>query len=67
MIEKRFLFPECYVAKVPFCDDCKVQLSQSGVQVLTNPVKLQYICSKCHKEYYFLESEVQGEWKWRML
>ena len=23
MIKKQFLFPECYINKVPYCDKCK--------------------------------------------
>lgn len=67
MIKKHFLFPECYIAKIPYCDDCNVQLKQSDTQILTNSPSYIYNCPKCNKEYYFSAGSLEGEWKWRVI
>lgn len=67
MIEKRFLIPECYVFKIPKCDDCKVELQKLPYELLTYPAKYHYQCPECKKEYTFLQNEVEGEWRWRTI
>ena len=67
MIEKCFLFPEFYVAKVPKCDDCKVVLQDNNLMLATNPPQWQYVCPKCNKLYAFYEKDLKGEWKWRAI
>lgn len=67
MIKKHFLFPEYYVAKVPYCDDCDVQLRNTNTQILSTPPSNLYICPKCNKEYYFSVDSLGGEWKWRVI
>ena len=51
MIKKHYLFPECYIAKIPYCDDCNVQLLNKNIQLLSNPASSLYECPKCHKDY----------------
>lgn len=67
MLEKHYLFPECYVAKIPKCDDCLVQLKDTGTMLMSNPPIYVYKCPKCNKEYNFNQTEIQGEWRWRTL
>lgn len=67
MIEKHFLFPEYYVLKVPKCDDCKIELQDTGYMIMTNPPVKQYRCSKCGRLYNFNESDIQGNWKFRTI
>lgn len=67
MIEKHFLFPECFVAKIPMCDECKVQLVDNNIMLPTAPPKWQFTCPKCNKEYAFYSNELKGEWKWRTI
>lgn len=67
MIDKVFLFPQYYIAKIPKCDDCKAQLVANGMQILTSPTQSVYHCPKCGKEYTFYDKDLQGEWKWRAI
>ena len=67
MIRKQFLIPECYINKIPICDDCQEILQNTGVQLLTSPPKYQLVCPKCSKSYTFNESELKGEWKWKTI
>ena len=67
MIDKHFLFPEFYIAKVPKCDECKVVLKQIGQMLMSNPVLIEYICPQCNKIYNYKETDLQGEWKWRAI
>lgn len=67
MIKKHYLFPECYVAKIPYCDDCNIQLRNTDTQILTNPASSLYVCPKCGKEYYFSIGSLEGEWKWKVI
>lgn len=67
MIEKHFLFPQYYILKIPKCDDCKIQLQDTGRRLLSNPPICIYKCPKCNREYNYNESQIQGEWKWRTL
>jgi phage FluMu protein Com len=68
MIDKHFLFPEYYIAKVPKCDNCKgIILKQTGQSFMAYPVLIEYKCPKCNKIYTFGEDELQGEWKWRVI
>lgn len=67
MIKKHYLFPECYVAKIPYCDDCNIQLNNCNTQLLSDPPISIYMCPKCKKEYHFSQDSLGGEWKWRVL
>lgn len=67
MIKKHYLFPEFYVAKIPYCDDCEVQLQNTGTQILSMPASDIYVCPKCNKKYYFSVGSLEGEWKWRIM
>lgn len=68
MIDKHFLFPEFYIAKIPKCDDCKgIVLQQTGQILMSNPALIQYKCPNCGKIYDIREDELQGEWKWRAI
>lgn len=67
MIEKHYLFPECYIAKIPKCDKCKIELRQTGTHLATYPPQLEYECPGCKEISYYREDEVQGEWKWRTI
>ncbi len=68
MIEKQFLFPECYINKIPKCDDCKnIILRDTGMRLATNPGQVILKCPNCNKEYYYYENELIGEWKWRII
>lgn len=67
MLEKHYLFPECYIIKIPKCDNCKVELQDTGIVLMSNPPQYTYKCPKCNKEYTFRENEIQGEWKWRTI
>lgn len=68
MIDKHFLFPEFYIAKIPKCDDCKgIVLRQTGQILMSNPPLIQYKCPSCGKIYDIREDELQGEWKWRAI
>ena len=69
MIKKHYLFPECYVMKVPKCDDCdNVILAHTG-NIVTPEAgeQLEYRCPKCNKIYLFSENDLKGEWKWRTI
>lgn len=66
-IRKQFLIPECYINKIPICDDCGQLLEDTGRRLLSSPPRASYICKKCNKEYNFFEYELQGEWKWRTI
>ena len=66
-IQKQFLFPEFYINKVPICDECNMQLVDTGVMLSSNPPYWIYRCSKCKKEYQVKESEIRCEWKWRTI
>ena len=68
MIDKHFLFPEMYIAKVPKCDDCEKQvLQQTGHMLMSNPPLVEYVCPKCKKIYNYTQDELEGEWKWRVI
>lgn len=67
MIKKSFLFPECYVAKQPFCDDCNNQPLNMVAELTSNPPVYEYVCPKCNKKYQYNEREVIGEWKWKTI
>lgn len=67
MIKKKYLFPEYYIHKVPYCDECNIPLKDTGQQLLVNPPISMHICPRCGKEYTFNVNELQGEWKWRTL
>ena len=67
MIRNKFLIPECYVYKIPYCDECNIELKDTNTMVPTDPPKWKYICPNCNKEYNFLETELRGEWKWRTI
>lgn len=67
MIERHFLFPEYYVQKVAKCDECKIELQDTGVTIMSNPPIMQYNCPKCGKIYEFTKTELEGGWKWRIL
>lgn len=67
MIEKHFLVPQYYILKIPKCDNCKINLEDTGRRLLTYPPSSIYKCPKCNKEYYFRENELEGEWKWRTI
>ena len=68
MIDKHYLFPEVYIAKIPKCDDCKgIVLKQTGQVLMSNPALIQYKCPNCDKIYNIREDELQGEWKWRTI
>lgn len=66
-IQKKYLIPECFIMKLPMCDDCEVELLDTGTQYATYPPQLVYKCPKCNKEYVFNVNEIQGEWKWRTI
>lgn len=67
MIEKKFLFPEYYIHKIPMCDECKCILEDLNVMLPLSPPKHVFKCPNCNKEYSFLSSELNGEWKWRTI
>lgn len=67
MIEKQYLFPECYINKIPKCDDCKEVLKDTGERLTSFPIQVVLHCPKCNKQYTFYEYELQGEWKWRTI
>lgn len=66
MIKNHYLIPEYYIAKIPYCDDCNIPLTAQSYELLSSPPKKVFICANCNKEYYYLPSELQGEWKWRV-
>ena len=55
------------MAKVPICDDCKVQLQDNNLMLASYPPKWQYSCPKCNKIYEFFEKDLKGEWKFRAM
>lgn len=67
MIKKQFLFPECYINKVPYCDKCKVQLLNTNTELLTSPPIKIFQCPKCKEKYNIRADELQGEWKWKTI
>lgn len=67
MIKKQFLIPEYYVHKIPMCDDCRIELQFTGVELPSCPPLLQHQCPKCGKVYTIPREDLQGEWKWRTL
>lgn len=67
MIKEEYLFPQYFVNKIPICDDCNEPLKNTNQQLLSNPPLLIYKCPKCNKEYYYKESEIRGEWKWKTI
>lgn len=67
MLKKQFLFPECYINKIPYCDKCKLRLQDNNLMIATEPPKWQYICPKCNEIYEFTSNELQGEWKWKTI
>ena len=67
MVKKQFLFPECYINKIPYCDKCNVQLWDTNVELLSSPPKKVFQCPKCNEKYNIRIDEIQGEWKWRTI
>ena len=67
MIKEEFLFPQFYVNKIPICDNCKSRLKDTGMMYMSNPPILEYKCENCEKFYTFKESDLKGEWKWRVI
>ena len=67
MIKTEYVFPEYYIKRTAFCDDCQVELHFTGTQLLSAPAKNVMICPKCRKRYDIPETEMQGEWKWRTI
>lgn len=67
MIKNELLFPEYYVNPVPICDSCNINLEFTETVYLTNPQQYLYKCPKCSKKYTFLENEIKGYWKWRVI
>lgn len=67
MIEKQYLIPECYINKVPKCDECKVELWNTGVELLSTNCLRVYQCPNCNKKYNIPAADLQGEWKWRTI
>ena len=67
MIKKEFLIPEFYINKRAFCDNCDVELQDTGTRLMSNPPLIVLRCSKCNKEYNIRSDELQGEWKWRTI
>lgn len=66
-IKKQFLIPECYIQKIPVCDNCGLPLQDTGRRLMSYPPKATFICNHCNKEHTFFENELQGEWKWRTI
>ena len=68
MIEKQYVFPECYINKIPKCDDCKnVILKDTGIRLMSMPAQVKLKCPNCNKEYDDYENELEGEWVWRTI
>ena len=69
MIDKHFLIPECYVMKVPKCDDCDNVILEHIGNIVTPEAgeQLEYRCHKCNKIYLFSENDLKEEWKWRTI
>lgn len=64
-IKNNYLFPEYYIQKEAYCDDCKEKLVDTGIRLMSFPVQIEMKCQKCNKHYNFYERDLQGEWKWR--
>lgn len=67
MIKKSFLFPQFYIHKEAYCDECDIKLVDTGMQLMSNPPLQVMKCPRCNKEYNISTLELQGEWKWRMM
>lgn len=67
MIRKQYVYPECYINKIPICDDCKETLKDTGRRLMSNPPLIVLQCPKCKREYNYRENELQGEWKWKTI
>lgn len=67
MIQNHYLFPQFYICKVPYCDDCNIQLLSLNQTLLSDPPMQMFKCTKCGREYSYRADELQGEWKWRAL
>lgn len=67
MIKNSYFFPQCYVAKIPYCDECDESLVRKNVQLLVDPPSSVYVCPKCNKEYVISDISLEGEWKWRKI
>lgn len=67
MIKQTFLFPQYYVQKTPYCDECSIPLVSTGVVYMSDPPLYEYKCSNCGKTYTYKETEIQGEWRWRSI
>lgn len=67
MIKQSFLFPEYYVHKEAYCDECNIKLHDTGMELLSNPPIKVLQCSQCGKEYKISSSELQGHWRWRTI
>ena len=67
MIKNHYLFPQFYIAKIPYCDECNIQLIQTGMELLTYPPMIEYKCERCNKIYNISQNDLEGEWKWRVL
>lgn len=46
-----------YYAK-PWCDDCDIELKETGMVLCTYPAQYVYYCPNCNKQYTFLRGEL---------
>ncbi len=67
MIKSQFSFPECYIRKQAYCDDCKIPLQDTGTRISSLPQLIVMRCPKCKETYNISENELQGQWKWRTI
>lgn len=67
MIKQTFLFPEYYVHKEAYCDECNIKLQDTGMQLMSNPPLQIMKCPKCGKEYNISTQDLQGHWRWRSM
>ena len=48
-----------------YCDNCNIEMQDSGVVLTTFPVKYVYVCPKCQNKYFasvlYPWEEIQGE------
>lgn len=64
-IKNKYYIPEAYISKIPFCDNCGIELYNTNRELLSDPPQLVYKCSNCNTEYRFYSTDLQGRWKWR--
>lgn len=69
VIKKTYLFPQFYIHKQAFCDDCDNVILEHTGNIVTQEAgeQLEYRCPKCNKIYLFSENDLKGEWKWRTI